>query len=243
LGLNVFNADIKIASKREVQYCKPKIKFVKRWWQLTGRDPDNKLFKETKEFCFDPNFFDCPDGSYIRGFWQTEKYFQSISEIIRQEFAFRFSPDEKNYELLNIIKNTNAVSIHIRRGDYVSVVKTNQLHGLCDLSYYINSVNIISNKYPNVHFFIFSDDIPWARANLVLDSPCTYVDINSENNSHEDLRLMTYCKHNIIANSSFSWWGAWLNKNPKKIVIAPKKWMTNVSVESIELIPDTWIKI
>lgn len=241
-NLDVFKLDALFANKKELNFCKPKTKFIKRWWMLTGRNPSNKLFSEKKEFHFDENFINCPDGSYIRGFWQTEKYFADISDQIRRDFIFRNPPDQLNSRTLSQIQSSNSVSLHIRRGDYVTVQQTNKLHGLCDLEYYNKAVAAIATIEKDPTFFIFSDDILWAKENLSLNFPTKFVDIN-DNKDHEDLRLMSNCKHNIIANSSFSWWGAWLNVYEKKLVCVPNMWMSNLPVESTDLIPSSWIII
>jgi hypothetical protein len=137
----------------------------------------------------------------------------------------------------------SAVSIHVRRGDYVSDAGTNRFHGTCSVDYYHDAVDRISGFAPASHFFVFSDGIDWAKENLRLRQPVTYVDFNDGEKNYEDLRLMSLCKHHIIANSSFSWWGAWLNPNPDKIVIAPKKWFNDPSINTDDLIPNSWLRL
>lgn len=242
-NLDVFRVDPSFASNKELKLCKPKIKFEKRLWLLMGRNPSNKLFKEKQDFCFDEDFFRCPDNSYISGFWQSEKYFIDISDQIRKDFEFINLPSMENKKVLDQILNSESVSIHIRRGDYVSVEKTNMLHGLCGIEYYHKAIELISNIEKNPVFFVFSDDIPWAKENLKIPYQTCFTDINLEGCAHEDLRLMSKCKHNIIANSSFSWWGAWLNQNKDKNVIVPSNWMKNVLTIETDLIPESWIII
>jgi len=133
--------------------------------------------------------------------------------------------------------------LHIRRGDYVHAPLANQFHGLCSLDYYQKAVNYIYQKIPDCHFYIFSDDHSWVCENFKLDYPVTMVDHNDADKDYEDLRLMSLCKYNIIANSSFSWWGAWLNANPEKIVLCPERWFNDLSLDIKDLMPDSWIRV
>ena len=140
-----------------------------------------------------------------------------------------------NKNISELILNSNSVGIHIRRGNYVADAQVNHIHGTCDMDYYNRSIKYISGRITNPHFYIFSDEIEWAKQNFKIEFPMTYVDTNigfdgenyQDDKNYEDLRLMSQCKHNIIANSSFSWWGAWLNVNPNKIIIAPKNWFAD----------------
>jgi len=177
---------------------------------------------------------------YIAGYWQSEKYFSDASEAIRSDFAFKAPFSKKNIDLSGRISQTTAVSLHVRRGDYLADKKTNSAHGLCSLDYYRQAVVYISNKIERPEFFVFSDDIAWVKENLVIDFPCMFVDHNNGSESYNDMRLMSLCKHHIIANSSFSWWGAWLNPNPDKIVVAPRRWFArDANIE--DLFPSGWV--
>lgn len=187
-------------------------------------------------------FEDAPEESYLVGYWQSEKYFFKVAEMIATDFTFKLPMSARNLELAEQIKQTNAVSLHVRRGDYANNPVTTATHGLCSLEYYHAAVCHIAGKVKYPHFFIFSDDAEWVKKNLRVDFPCKYIDHNRTTESYNDMRLMSMCKHNIIANSSFSWWGAWLNENHEKIVIAPKKWFTIDNIES-DLIPKSWVKI
>ncbi len=141
------------------------------------------------------------------------------------------------------IESTNAVSLHIRRGDYVKVKETNDFHGVCSIAYYETAIELITNKINDPVFYIFSDDMDWVKKNFNIRQNHVFVDANDAATNYEDMRLMSLCKHNIIANSSFSWWGAWLNPSSSKTVIAPKKWMKDPSIETIDLIPGNWIRL
>jgi hypothetical protein len=141
------------------------------------------------------------------------------------------------------ISRVNSVSLHVRRGDYVANLKVAAIHGLCSKEYYASAIKFISKKVERPHFFVFSDDINWVENNFKINYPCTYINQNFSNESYNDLRLMSLCQHNIIANSSFSWWGAWLNCNSEKIVIAPKKWFANSDKRCDDLIPEKWVRL
>jgi hypothetical protein len=206
-----------------------------------------KFFKNNqviieKQFTFDSSVLEVSLSAYLEGYWQSEKYFKPIEPIIRDCFQIKISPDLDNQALLIQIAKTNSISIHIRRGDYVNVENTNRIHGTCDLNYYNDAIAFLSDKISDPVFFIFSDDIPWVKQNLMIPFDHKFVS-NNIDNDHEDLRLMSNCKHNIIANSSFSWWGAWLNNNPDKIVISPHKWFNDATRKTSDLIPDQWTKL
>jgi hypothetical protein len=150
------------------------------------------------------------------------------------------APAELNRQYLNEISSVNAISIHVRRGDYVTDGITNAVHGVCGIDYYREAISYMAAKINDPRFYIFSDDMEWTKAHLSTDPyPAIFIDHNN-NVGQEDMRLMYSCKHHIIANSSFSWWGAWLNNYPGKTVIAPAQWSNIPGSESI--LPDSWIK-
>ena len=170
------------------------------------------------------------------------KYFEGIENDIKKDFRFKNQLDNKNLEILNEIENSNSISIHIRRGDYMSPENYNMYGCIATPTYYKKAIKVIEEKVENPTFFVFSNDMDWVKKNIQINSRVFYIDINSGNGSYKDMQLMSNCKHNIIANSSFSWWGAWLNENKNKIVIAPKKWINREDVDSdkIELFCEGW---
>lgn len=182
-----------------------------------------------------------PDKVWLRGFWQTYKYMNAINDRLLADFTFVPFSDSRNIETAKEIMSSESVSIHVRRGDYlkprIRIVSGN----ICTTEYYNEAISIIKEKVANPRFFVFSNDIEWVKQNLDIPE-AVYVNNNNNENSFRDMQLMSLCKHNIIANSSFSWWGAWLNRNSGKVVIAPKKWFHNESVCSADLIPDNWYK-
>lgn len=196
-----------------------------------------------KEYSFQQNFLKLPDDIYLDGYWQSEKYFLDIENIIRKEFSTVNPLTSTSQDLAERIRNCEAVSLHVRRGDYVSDPKTNSVHGVCGIEYYCNAIDMISKNVESPYFFVFSDDPDWACHNIKPNAPTVYVRHEDNSKDYEDICLMSMCKHNIIANSSFSWWGAWLNENPEKIVIAPKKWFNSKDMDTCDLLPDKWHKL
>jgi hypothetical protein len=203
----------------------------------------SKYFIENK-FSYNHNIKKVGKDCYLSGYWQSPKYFDSIASLIRKEFTFYKQLDDKNLEMESLIKRVNSVSLHIRRTDFKNT-KSNTTHGICSLEYYGEAIKFISTKIRDPHFFVFSDDINWAKENLKFPYKLTFISGNSGDKSYIDMQLMSVCKHNIIANSSFSWWGAWLNSNMNKIVIAPKNWFFNKELnnQTNDLIHEEWIRM
>lgn len=173
---------------------------------------------------------------YISGYWQTEKYFKNIRKELVEEFSLKNDLGNKaKFYLDQIQRSSNAVSLHVRRGDYIS----NPIYRKCEMSYYINAMDIIQSKYSDVDIFIFSDDSNWVMQNMKFVGKTHIVQNTS---SFEDIYLMSKCKHNVLANSSFSWWGAWLNTYDLRITVAPKLWFNN-EFSSSDICPEEWIKI
>lgn len=196
-----------------------------------------------KSFKFDPDILKLTGDKYLEGYWQSEKYFASIRDVLTADFTVRHGMNAANSAFHERIKGTNSVSFHIRRGDYVSDPKTNAYHGVDLKGYYRDAAALIKQKVKDPHFFVFSDEPQWVRENFRGEFEFTVVDCNTGRTGHEDMRLMSACSHNIMANSSFSWWGAWLNRNPGKIVTAPKGWFTDSSIDTSDLIPGSWIRL
>ncbi|MHB9035613.1 MAG: alpha-1,2-fucosyltransferase [Armatimonadota bacterium] len=210
---------------------------------IRSRAPYHKRpLVEEKSPCFDPDVLQVSDNSYLDGYWQTEKYFQDIEQTLREDFELEHAPDDTNRMMLERVNDVTSVSLHIRRGDYLSP-HTYEVHGVCSLEYYESAVRELASEVQQPHFFVFSDDPEWVKRNLRLDYPTVYVDHNGEAGDYEDLRLMSSCKHHIIANSTFSWWGAWLCANLDKIIIAPRKWFNSSAIDTRDLIPASWRRI
>ena len=191
---------------------------------------------------YDPSFLTYRKGlSLYFGFWQTEKYFSFNKKEILEKYKFNdLLLFDRNKTLIDKIRNHNSVSIHIRRGDFLSEENKILYSNICTIDYYKKAIDFLQNKEKDLYFYIFSDDMDWVKNNISI-SNALYIDWNKSENSWQDMYLMSQCKHNIIANSTFSWWGAWLNQNPNKLIIAPKKFLN--TIETPDLIPSDWIKL
>lgn len=197
-------------------------------------------FYEIREGYFNRYIFNIKNG-FLEGFWQSEKYFSHIQEDIRKNFQFKHITDKKVLSYSKLIQETNSVSIHIRRGDYLSEDNRKLFGGICTNNYYRKAVSYIKSKVSDAKFFIFSDDIDWVANHTNVNSDITFVKKTEfiQPDNWYDMYLMSQCKHNIIANSSFSWWSAWLNSNKNKIVISPQNWINGKRTPHIT--PENWI--
>lgn len=241
--LSFFNIKTELIARQEI------VSFKKRYNQgLIGKLINKLPFQLNRHYFREPHFYytskflELPDNIYLEGYWQSEKYFVSIEEIIKREVVLKKEYEVPNKEVLDTINQTNSVSLHVRRGDYVANPTTLKMHGICTEEYYRQAIVYIKERVANPYFFIFSDDPEWVKNNLKLTNQ--YRIVSSEGyTDYQELSLMSQCKHHIIANSSFSWWGARLGKNPEKIVIAPQKWFGDFKGDTKDLLPQTWIKL
>jgi Glycosyl transferase family 11 len=176
-------------------------------------------------------------SGFLKGYWQSWKYFAAAELQVKQTFRFPALQDEQNKATEQKMVSTNSVSIHIRRGDYLN----SNVNCSLPVSYYHEAIAFINKNISNPFYFVFSDDIDWAKENIQ-EQQVEFIGWNKGDNSYADMQLMSLCKHNIIANSSFSWWGAWLNKNANKTVIAPTPWMPS-HTKGKDIIPDNWIQL
>lgn len=195
------------------------------------------------QFNFDRNISRIKPNSYIAGFFQSELYFRFVANKLRDDFKFDLLPNDENRQIIQQINSGTSISLHIRRGDYVQKKRYAETYATCSPDYYKRAVEYIADKYPDPTIFVFSDDSEWVQKHLRLPYKCVFVTNNKGKESYNDMRLMSLCSHNIIANSTFSWWGAWLNNNEQKIVVAPKKWFNDDSIIQTDIIPKNWIKL
>lgn len=193
-------------------------------------------------FNYWPELFKLNGDLYLHGYWQSERYFQSFEKNIRKDFTFREPLIGLNKDLALSMQGQPAISLHVRRGDYVSDAKNSNVMNICSVDYYSKAIAHIAEQVEEPVFYVFSDDIAWAREHIPMQFPCTYIDHNHGAESYRDMQLMSLCKHHIIANSSFSWWAAWLNPDKEKIVLAPKSWFVNGN-ETKDLFPAGWITL
>lgn len=197
-----------------------------------------------RQYTYDPNILRTARDVYLDGYWQNEGYFADIVDLIRKEFTLRSEPDLVSQSVAQQIVETESVSLHVRRYDVGQGENRHKdaanFHGVCSPKYYYAAVEELARALAKPRCFVFSDDPDWARNNLHLPCRTTFVRHNGADKGREDLRLMSLCRHNVIANSSFSWWGAWLNSNPDKIVIAPRRWLKTTNLDTRRLIPSAW---
>jgi hypothetical protein len=243
--LNQFNIAAETATQEEIRkFIKNRNKIYLKLVRTYNSLLPFTLRSYLKErfFYYDSETTKLSDNIYLEGHWPSEKYFLDIEHIIRQEFTLKSEMDAYHQALKKQIENADSVSIHIRRGDYVSNHTANQIHGICPLEYYHNAIDVLTKKIENPHFFIFSDDPKWAYDNLKIPYTTTMIQREGRRD-YEDLILMSSCKHHIIANSTFSWWGAWLNPRQDKIVISPARWYQGADYDTRDLLPSSWITI
>lgn len=192
---------------------------------------------------FNPEVLNLPDNVYLSGYWQSERYFADIADTILNELSPAEEIAEEDLTLSKQMKSGTSVAVHFRRGDYVENPRTAAFHGVLPLAYYEQALQHIAGALTEPKLYIFSDDPGWVRSSIKFPFPAYIMNNESRRSPCEDMRLMSLCSHAIIANSSFSWWGAWMIRNTDKIVIAPKRWVLNTRVKIRDLLPESWIKI
>lgn len=231
-GLNIHNGfELERVFNLEIEYATGEECFYE-----LSRNYINEMYN-CGEYSFQANVLNINNG-YLDGYWQHEEYFKDIKDEILKKYCFKNINGDRIHNLLEQIENNQSVSIHIRRGDYVNIDNYNNIS---TIDYYKEAINIIENKRENPVFFIFSDDVEWVKKNMKIKNSYL-VNFNSGLDSYKDMFLMSRCKDNIIANSTFSWWAAWLNTYSKKIVIRPYIW-TNEEVEGSTICSsDGWRK-
>lgn len=238
LRIDGFKAVLEEATPAEIHdYCSPLQKLLDR---VRPKSKRKKIIE--REVGYNPRILKHANGYFI-GHWNGERYFKASENTIRKDFELKKPFGTAAQKIAELIASEpESANIHIRRGDYASIPKIADIHGTLPLSYYETACDHILKKYPEAHFFISSDDIDWAKKNFPKNYPATFIS-SPEIPDYEELKLMSLCKHSIIANSTFSWWGAWLNQNPGKIVIAPKNWFIDRNRVIKDLIPPSWIQI
>lgn len=238
--LSFFNYQGKIEKKRSLSL----LKFISRnkWIASLFRLP--YYYKEIPD-TYDENFLNLPPDTVYEGYWQCYKYFQNISKILMDDLDKRIPlSSASELSLKKIISSHNSVAIHIRRGDYLTNPAAIKFHGALSMDYYSESISRVLNYLDKTHFFVFSDDPEWCKKNIKFKSnEVTFISHNTGANSWQDLILMSYCNHHIIANSSFSWWGAWMadqRHGVKRTIFAPKRWFYGADTNSVDRFPQHW---
>ncbi len=238
-SLEKFNIEKNICTDEETRRLKYPYGIFSKGWRYFS----TKLLRRANVL-FDPNILTWRGDIFLDGYWQSPKYFADIRDTLCQEFTLK-EESETVQQYRQRIRETDSVAIHVRRGDYVSSPTVLRRFGVCSLPYYQNAIQYVltnvSTSVSTPHFFIFSDDIDWVKANLNISDTAVFIS-SPELSDADELYLMSQAKHNIIANSSFSWWAAWLNQNPAKIVVAPTPWFDRAKYDA-SLIPSTWITL
>ncbi len=242
-GLRSFRASLPVAGRLEISRLKYGLgeHFLAK---LMRREPTKGVaFIQEKTHSYDASILSLKDPAYLDGYWQSEKYFHDFGDLIRSELVLREGLPEASRKWEEKIRDCESISIHVRRGDYVANPANHSIFSVCSPGYYFRSAELVASSFPNARFFLFSDDPNWVRENLVpkLGGKAEVMAVSAD--PAQDMYLMSRCRHNIIANSSFSWWAAWLNPNPGKIVVAPSEWFKQAERESPDLIPREWKRL
>lgn len=204
-----------------------------------------RYFAEQEWWTYEPDLWRTSANVYLEGYWQHYRYFENLPPIVLAELTLKAPYSAAVAALVaNIIADPSSVAVHIRRGDYVTDVSARNFMGVLPLAYYERAIQVISAKVRNPTFYFFSDDLDWVKDHIQPRAECHLVDIDGGRQEYVDLEVMSKCSHAIIANSSYSWWGAFLNRNPDKVVIAPQQWVVPPEVnQRIQLQLPTWIKL
>ena len=229
--LPLFKCEVPVIPASETMKLVKRPKFLR----ALGLKPKLETLREPTPSIFHPEYLSLSSTNFV-GYFQCEKYFLNLRSQLLSKFQIR-NPSAKLRAIETAIRGCRSVSIHVRRGDYVQLSDT---MGLCSMDYYRTSMRFMREREKSPKFFIFSDDINWAKQAFANEHDCKFID-ETWDNSLCDMALMAACDHNIIANSTYSWWGAWLNQNPEKIVIAPSKWLATGA--RTDIVPDSWMRI
>lgn len=241
--LGIFNIEDVVETSslkaKAVTKARPFIQKHRSFFQRLG------VFTDTYAILYQPTFEALMGDVIMSGYFQNESYFNNIPELLRKDFSFKYPLTGKNKDIAGQVSENQSIAVHIRRGDYLN--KNSQSNfAILEKDYYEKAINYISAHVKNPKFYVFSEDFDWIKDNLNFkEFPVTFIDWNKGKDSYIDMQLMSLCKHNIIANSSFSWWSAWLNNNEEKRVIAPERWFVDEQKNKLLdcFYPQGWIKI
>jgi hypothetical protein len=240
-ALDVFCIDANIADREEIPlFGRPFLrgKIAVLFDALLRKVPILPGWEKT--FRYDERIVSLGPNAYLAGFWQSKKYFSAIEPVIRADFKLKNPLPEKTQMLFTEISSADSVCVHVRRTDMAA----NAFHGTADTDYYARGIEYIAKNNSIEKIYVFSDDIDWAKNNLTFSYPAEFVNAAYSGAKGEGhLALMSACKHFVIPNSTFSWWAAWLGAHADKVVIAPKRWFGNSSIDTTDLIPENWIRL
>jgi hypothetical protein len=194
-------------------------------------------------FQYCENFESQPGNLYLEGYWQSPRYFPDLHSELQKLFVPAEPASVGMLALLRAMEDSDSVGIHVRRGDYVQDPATNAFHGVCGQDYYRAALQVMQQRVPDARLFVFTDDPEWVVAELDLGVPFKLVSGRAEMNTTQEWWLMSRCKHQVIANSSFSWWAAWLGEQQGKVAVAPKRWFADETIDTCDLIPQEWLRL
>jgi hypothetical protein len=233
--LGGFRIAARIATPEETRRLKRPFGFASKAWRTFS----TKVLRR-HHIGFEPSVLRMRGDAYLDGYWQSYKYFEDIRDALLAELTLKELSPAASAMLARIAAEPAAVAIHVRRGDYAASAPANRTHGTCSPEYYRRAIASIKERAPGAAWFVFSDDPAWVREHISFPSEPVFVSGNGLGDA-EELALMAVCKHAVIANSTFSWWGAWLNRNPEKIVVAPRPWSNTGKPSLADIIPPSWI--
>ena len=254
-ALGCFNISEHFATREEIERTRGvRLTRVERWsktwaqrlhfFRYARRMDEVGTWHRAKSFAYDPEFAELPDETYLEGMWQSEKFFEPISDLVRLHFSFRYPPPTDVLKTVRLIQSKHSVAVHFRRGDYIRNEQYARVNGALGLGYYQRAVEMMLQRDSDLELFVFSDDIDAVEKEFRPDCPCHFVRSAGEWNAFDGMRMMSMCDHAIIANSTFSWWAAWLGEGPHKRVIAPKRWFADGSAyDSADLVPNRWERV
>ena len=239
--LDKLNISGKIATKEEISHSEVNAAGIDRSWYRM-RNFFTPYYKQAvvyeKDHRFDSRIFEVPKTVYLSGYWQSEKYFLDKEEVLKKEFSLKSDLiTQVVKDMTGSILSYEGVALHVRRTDYSRLTT----HPLLPMTYYKDAIRLLSQQISSPHFFVFSDNISWVKTHLRIEFPHTWVSNPKLFTNTQELYLMTHCRHHIVANSSFSWWGAWLGSHPAQTVIAPQS--PFVGWDTRDYFPERWIKI
>lgn len=240
-ALEPFN--IRAAESQQSTWLPPRCRaevsrFSRRWLPRIMGVP---VWREP-HFHYSPAFAALSEAVFLEGYWQSERYFNGIQTVLLKDFALREPLPIECVKLLEQIDASDAICVHVRRGDYLSNPVAAKVHGTCSIDYYRAGVSELAQGLARPMCFVFSDDPAWVHSAFAFDCPMTVVEVNRSEDAHLDLVLMAACRHFLIANSSLSWWGAWLGTCANKKVIAPARWFLSLDKDTSDLVPQSWVR-
>jgi hypothetical protein len=247
LDLDIFKVTLSEATEEEIwrfngrpyKYLPGKI-YNKLKWELSSK----KNLVVEKERNFHPEILLLPDNKCLVGAWQSEKYFKPVEKELREQFRFKVPLSGIAEELGRQILNSNSLCVNVRRGDYVTSPVYNKMLGALPKEYFQEAYQLLLAKCDIDNVYVFSDDQDWCKKNFSFSKPTTFVGEEYAGPRYSTkLHLMTLCKHFIIPNSSYGWWAAWLSVREEKKVVAPLQWYKDSSLNSVDIVPESWMKI